>query len=113
MHFVVDDMFFGSDCCLTDSVAYNFSKRSLLNHLNKNYSVSHASGGFAYGHSESQESFRWSKRGQGLMTPLRIIKYPLNLLKDAQNQKTIELFRLRFNTEPKQVEPKVNPHQTQ
>jgi hypothetical protein len=45
--------------------------------------------------------------------PLRVIKYPLNYVNDNKKDDIIELFRLRFNTESKHVEMKINPHQTQ
>lgn len=58
VNFLGEGFFFDGDFCLSDAVSYNFSKRPLLNYLGRNYSVKHAAGGFAYGHSESQESFR-------------------------------------------------------
>jgi hypothetical protein len=35
------------------------------------------------------------------------------MIKNQKNLDFVELFRLRFNTEAKQAEPKVNPHQSQ
>jgi hypothetical protein len=54
------------------------------------------------------------KRPQGPISPVRIIKYPLNLITDSQdsfyNQDNIELLRFKFNNEEPKVQHKVIPH---
>lgn len=96
-----------------EPVYHNVGRKNFETLISKNFDTTSGVSGHIFGHSESTESLRWSKRGQSLMTPLRIIKYPLNYINDNKKEDIVELFRLRFNTENKQVEPKVNPHQTQ
>ena len=102
----------GDEFIRADSTCFNRTRKIYNRFLSKNFESADYTHPYAFGHSESTESLRSSKRGQSLMTPLRIIKYPLNTV-TTSNSDNIELFRLRFNTEPKQVEPKINPHQTQ
>jgi len=86
-----------------------FAKNALL----KNFENLNSFEGYFFGHSEAHESARQAKRGQSPLMPLRIIKYPLNYAISNTPDNLVELFRLRFNTEQKQVEMKINPHQTQ
>jgi hypothetical protein len=69
--------------------------------------------GAAYAHSEAHESAFNAQKGQSTQQPARIIKYPLNLLKSADNQQDlIELFRVRFGDGKQAAVAKNNPHQT-
>lgn len=65
-----------------------------------------------YGRSESQETSWYAQKGQSIQTPVRLIKYPLNFIKDSLNSDDVELFRLRFGTGYQTVEQRVNTHQT-
>ena len=58
------------------------------------------------------ESTRWAKRSHGLKTPIRLIKYPLNLINSAstENNSTIELFRFRYNIEESKIQHKNLPN---
>lgn len=60
------------------------------------------------------ENSRWAKRNTGIATPIRIIKYPLTneLLTNALNEDNLNLFRVRFNTNPDQLKQKPIPHST-
>ena len=106
-------LLFDEDIVIPEPLHYTFTKKNLKSLAEKVVNNFASFDGYIYGHSESTESFRWSKKGQSVMTPLRIIKYPLNLIKSKDDIENLELFRLRFNVEKKQVEPKINPHQTQ
>eukprot|EP01015_Nassula_variabilis_P020928 TRINITY_DN368_c0_g1_i18.p2 TRINITY_DN368_c0_g1~~TRINITY_DN368_c0_g1_i18.p2 ORF type:complete len:327 (+),score=-24.52 TRINITY_DN368_c0_g1_i18:656-1636(+) len=68
--------------------------------------------GLIFGHSESVETSFYSQKGQSIQTPLRIIKYPLNFLKSAQNNDLIELIRTRFGSGSHEAHQKLNAHQT-
>lgn len=109
---VVQDFLIDGDL-FTNPKYYGWAKHGFYKDLEKNIIFSDFTPSYRFGHSDSSESFRYAKRGQSLMTPIRIIKYPLNLLKEHKNDDIIELFRLRFNVESKQIEPKINPHQSQ
>jgi hypothetical protein len=105
--------FLGDESISPESKHYGWACKNLNSHLNGSFNIENTTPVYGFGHSESVESLRYAKRGQSLMTPLRIIKYPLNMIKNQKNLDFVELFRLRFNTEAKQAEPKVNPHQSQ
>lgn len=62
--------------------------------------------------SESIESTRWAKRSQGVISPVRLIKYPVSLLTELnwKEEDTIELLRFRFNNEESKIQHKVMPH---
>jgi heme/copper-type cytochrome/quinol oxidase subunit 2 len=102
--------FFDEEAILSEPIQYTFTKKFLTNVISK---PKNNFDGYVYGHSEAHESFRWAKKGQNVITPLRIIKYPLNLFKGLGDSEKFEMFRLRFNVEKKHVEQKINPHQTQ
>lgn len=68
--------------------------------------------GRSFGHSESHETSFNAQKGQSIQSPVRIIKFPLNFIKEHQQDEIIELFRLRFGSGHQKVEQKANAHQT-
>lgn len=64
-------------------------------------------------HEDFDEYSRWIKRSPGEVLPLRIIKYPLGLetinnnIFENSNENTIELFRLRFNSNSSKMQHKL------
>nr|YP_740793.1 cytochrome c oxidase subunit 2 [Tetrahymena paravorax]ABI51702.1 cytochrome c oxidase subunit 2 [Tetrahymena paravorax] len=65
-------------------------------------------------HEDFDEYTRWVKRSPGEILPLRIIKYPLgletinnNLFENVNSNNSVELFRLRFNDNPSQMQHKL------
>ena len=68
--------------------------------------------GLTFGHSQSHETAYYAQKGQSIQTPMRLIKYPLNYIKDNQDSDLIELFRIRFGEGKHNVEQKTNTHQT-
>lgn len=111
--FTKENLFFDDDATFTPSSLYIHNKKGFSKNLTSPFVNFKGLESYSFGHSETHESFRWAKRGQSTVTPLRIIKFPLNFINEHKQDEVIELFRLRFNTELKQIEPKVNPHQTQ
>lgn len=79
---------------------------------NKNNSI------FLYNHVDFNETTRWLRRGLGNNSPLRLIKYPVNLTNDSFNNSlnpTAEqttLFRFRFNNSSNTIKHKIIPHTT-
>lgn len=73
---------------------------------------------FLYNHADFNETSRWLRRGLGNNSPVRVIKYPLNLVNDNFNSTsiestdTVELFRFRFNIDSNTIKHKVVPHTT-
>lgn len=63
---------------------FNLKKKTHLNQLSEKINYSYFN-----------EVSRWTKRSYGSNSPLRIIKYPVDL--EFDNNKTPELFRVRFN----------------
>lgn len=106
-------LLFNDEFIWDESIDFTYSNNFLKNTILKNFEHLNSFEGYFFGHSEAHESARYAKRGQNPLMPLRIIKYPLNYVSSTQTTDLIELFRLRFNTEQKQVEVKINPHQTQ
>lgn len=104
---------FNEDSVWDEPIDFIRIKQPVKNALSGNFEGSSSFGGYFFGHSEAHESARQAKRGQSPLMPLRIIKYPLNYSSSAQSDHLFELFRLRFNTDQKQIEMKINPHQTQ
>jgi hypothetical protein len=68
--------------------------------------------GVVFGHSEAYETAYYAQKGQSIQTPLRIIKYPLNYIKENQDSSLVELFRIRFGSGSHTAEQKTNTHQT-
>ncbi len=64
-------------------------------------------------HEDFDEYSRWIKRSPGEVLPLRIIKYPLGLetinnnIFENSNDNTVELFRLRFNSNSSKMQHKL------
>ena len=58
---------------------------------------------------EVNESFRWVKKTQGAKMPMRVIKNPLNVTLNMNNE-NIDLFRVRWNVEESTITHKVVPH---
>lgn len=104
---------FNGEFVWDEPIDFIYAKGSMKGSLLKNLENLNSFDGFFFGHSEAHESARQAKRGQSPLMPLRIIKYPLNYVNANNIDDSIELFRLRFNTDQKHVEMKINPHQTQ
>jgi hypothetical protein len=83
-------------------IRQNFS--SLLSDLTRNSTHDE----YLFNHDNFFEVTRWTKKTQGTINPLRVIKYNLNNL-DFQNQDT-NLFKIRFNDHPNDFKPKPVSH---
>lgn len=104
---------FNEDSIWDEPIDFIRIKQPVKNALIMHFDGPRSFDGYFFGHSEAHESARQAKRGQSPLMPLRIIKYPLNYSTSTQSDNLFELFRLRFNTDQKQIEMKINPHQTQ
>jgi hypothetical protein len=66
-----------------------------------------------YHYNDFVEVTRFSKRNQGVNSPVRLIKYPIsNKTNFDFNSDTIELFRFRFNENESFAKQKPSPHST-
>ena len=104
---------FNDEFVWDEPIDFLYVRGFIRSSLTRNFENLNSFEGYFFGHSEAHESARQAKRGQSPLMPLRIIKYPLNYVNSATSSDLMELFRLRFNTEQKHVEMKINPHQTQ
>jgi len=81
-----------SNIFTSHNIKFNLKKKiKYFNSLSNNSNIPHK-----INYSYFNEVSRWTKRSYGSNSPLRIIKYPVDLQFD-NNKSNLELFRIRFN----------------
>jgi hypothetical protein len=97
---------------------YNLVSKNILNSILLDNNIEENLLSTANMYSDFTESSRIVKRTQGVLLPIRIIKYPFGLeFNDTDTSRletnhSLDLFRLRFNDGESKISHKVIPHTT-